>query len=186
MMRGAIFLLLALALASLEAHAISVASDYLVNGTLEVVEGSSKLYSIRLQNPTDYEAGVKLDYDKTFIKVIDYREVYTLQPKETGYRILFNVTAFQKPGTYVVGYTVSEVEPAGGGGLPIRLKVNRNFNLRIVEDPSKFHINYFLAGYILALAIAVFALFKKMTGKGAKKDVKAGRLRAKNKVISKK
>ena len=187
-MKGAIFLLLVLLTASLQAKAISIVSDYLVNDTLELIEGTSKIYSIRLQNPTDYETGIKLDYDPTFIKVIDYKEVYTLAPKTTGYRVEFNVTAPQKPGLYRAGYTVSEVEPAGSGGLPIRLKISRNFNIRAIKEPNKFYINYFLVGYILVLAIAAFALFKKMTRKSAtKKDVRnAGRAYVKNRVISKK
>ena len=124
-------------MASFEAHAISVVSDYLANGTLELTESTSKIYSIRLQNPTDNEVGIKIDYDATFIKVIDYKDVYVLPPRTTGYRINFNVTAPKKTGEYTVGYTVSEVEPSAGGGLPIRLKINRNFKLRVTEG----HVN---------------------------------------------
>lgn len=161
-MKVAILLLLALVLVSLEVNAIAVASDYLANGTLELIEGSSKIYSIRLQNPTDNEVGIKLDYDKTFMKVVDYKGVYTLQPKETGYKILFNVTALQKPGEYIVGYTVSEVEPSGGGGLPIRLKINRNFKLKIVKAPNKFHINYdYVAVAVIVLVFLLYAFRKK-------------------------
>ena len=141
-MKGLISLLLALMLASFEVYAISVASDYLANDTLELLEGASKIYGIRLQNPTNNEVGIKLDYDKTFMKVINYNEVYTLRPKETGYGISFNVTAAKKPGTYEVGYTVGEVEPSGGGGLPIRLRISRSFKLRVIEDPNKTDISY--------------------------------------------
>ncbi|MBI2005646.1 MAG: hypothetical protein HYS80_02685, partial [Candidatus Aenigmarchaeota archaeon] len=82
-MRGIIFLLLVFLTTSLQAKAISVVSDYLVNDTLELIEGTSKIYSIRLQNPTDSETGMKLDYDDTFMKVIDYKEIYILPPKTT-------------------------------------------------------------------------------------------------------
>ena len=160
-MKGAIFLLLALILASLEVHAISVASDYLVNGTLELTEGASKIYSIRLQNPTENEVGVKLDYDAAFLKVVDSKEVYILSPKETGYRILFNVTASKKLGTYDISYTVSEVEPGAGGGLPIRLKINKNFKLRVIEDPNKTHINYSSLSYAAVLLIIGLVIFSK-------------------------
>ena len=160
-MRGAIFLLLALTLASIEAKAIAVASDYLGNNTLELIEGASKIYGIRLQNPTNDEVGIKLDYDTTFMKAIDYKEVYILPPKTTGYSILFNVTAPKKPGTYSIGYTVSEVEPSGGGGLPIRLKIGRGFKLKIIEDPNKFHVTYYARlAYIAVLLIIGLALAK--------------------------
>src|SRR3989338_3201229 len=140
--RHMVFFLLALAAASAESNAIAVASDYLVNNTLELIRGTSTLYSIRLQNPTDYEAAIKVDFDNSYMKAIDYREVYILAPRETGYKILFNITAPEKPGLYSVGYTVSEVE-SGGSGLGLLLKINRNFNLRVIEDPNRIQINSF-------------------------------------------
>lgn len=160
-MRGVIFLLLAIVILSLKVNAISVASDYLVNNTLELIKGESKIYGIRLQNPTDSEVGIKLDYDQSIMKLADYKEVYILPPQTIGYRISFNVTAPKTPGIYTVGYTVSEVEPSGSGGLPIRLKINRNFNLKVIEDPNKFHIDYARVAYISILLIIAFALFKK-------------------------
>lgn len=137
-MRGAIFLFLlsALAIAAVKVNAISVVSDFLENDTLELTEGTSKIYSIRLQNIANEEASLRLDYDTTYMKVIDYKEIYTLAPKETGYRILFNVTAPRKPGKYTVGYTVGEVEPGAGAGLPLRLKISKNFNLKVIEEPK--------------------------------------------------
>ena len=163
-MRVTIFLLLALAILSLQVNAISVASDYLVNDTLVLISGTSKIYGIRLQNPTDYEVGLKLDYDNTFMKVIDYKEIYILAPKETGYKILFNVTA-QKPGLYKIGYTVSEVDPAGSGGLPIRLKINRNINLKVIKDPNRIQINYFNLAFAVALLVLALLLLQKKTRK---------------------
>ncbi|MBI2659184.1 hypothetical protein HYX05_03760 [Candidatus Woesearchaeota archaeon] len=161
-MRGIIFLLLVFLTTSLQAKAISVVSDYLVNDTLELIEGTSKIYSIRLQNPSDYEAAIRLDYDDTLMKVIDYREVYNLAPKDTAYRILFNVTAPDKLGIYRASYTVSEVEPAGGGAVPIRLKINRGFYIKVTEDPNKFHIDYDYAAYIaVALVFLLYVFWKK-------------------------
>lgn len=158
-MKYLIFFLVFLAL-SFNAHAIAVASDYLENNTLELIGGASQIYSIRLQNPTDYEAAVKVDFDNTYMKIVDYREVYTLAPRETGYKILFNVTAPEKPSLYSVGYTVSEVE-SGGGGLGLLLKINRNFNLKVIEDPNKFHLNYDYVAYGVIVTIFLIYLFIK-------------------------
>lgn len=176
-MKVIIFILLAIGMLSLSVNAISVASDYLANGTLELIQGTSKIYSIRLQNPTDNEIGIKLDYDAGFMNAIDYKEVYILPPKTTGYRIEFNVTASQKPGLYTVGYTVSEIGQSGGGGLPIRLKVNKNFKLRIIEDPdrrvtessnetviespNRFHVAYSGLAFAVILLTAVLLFRKK-------------------------
>ena len=132
-MKRLTLILVVFALVSLTVNAISVESDYLVNDTLELISGASKIYSIRLQNPTDQEASIKLDYDSTFVKARDYQNIYTLPPKTSGYRIEFNITAPKEPGLYKIGYTVSEVEPAGNSGLPVRLKINKNFYLRAIE-----------------------------------------------------
>ena len=168
-MRIAILILFALAALAAQANAISVVSDYLVNDTLELTKGTSKIYSIRLQNPTDAEVGIKLDYDTAFMKAIDYKEVYTLPPRTAGYKILFNVTAPEKPGLYTVSYTVGEVEPSGGAGLPILLKINKNFKLKVIKEPSKFHIRYDYVVYALAvLAFLLYAFRKKSTIKPKK------------------
>ena len=160
-MRHLIVLLLVLAIASMQSYAISVASDYLANNTMELISGTSKFYGIRLQNPTDDRISIRLDYDDTFMKVIDYQGIYNLSPKETGYSIIFNVTA-PKLGLYTVGYTVSEVEPGNSGGVPIRLKINRNFKLRVIEDPNKFPFSYYASlAYIAVLLTIGFALAKK-------------------------
>ena len=179
-MKSIVSLLAVMVILSLSVNAISVASDYLANGTLELPEGASKIYSIRLQNPTDNEISIKLDYDAAFMKAIDYKEVYIVAPKTAGYRIEFNVTAPQKPGLYAISYTVSEVEPSAGGGLPILLKINKNFKLRVIEglnrkasevsdrilseDPNKFSIAYSGLAFAVMLLIAVFFLFIKKKG----------------------
>ncbi|MEK6984158.1 MAG: hypothetical protein AABX33_06300 [Nanoarchaeota archaeon] len=135
-MKTLIILLSIIAAASLQANALSIASDYLANDTLELIEGASKIYGIRLQNPSDYEIGIKLVYDPTFMKAIDFKEVYYVPAKTTGYSISFNITAPKKPGLYQVSYTVGEVEPSASGGLPIRLKINKGFKLKVIKTPD--------------------------------------------------
>ena len=171
-MKAIIFILLALmllSLVSLKASAISFASDHLENDTLVLISGGSKIYGIRLQNPTDSPVSVKIEYDKSLMKVIDYKDIYDLGPKETGYSISFNVTAPKKPGIYNAGYTVMEVESSAGGGLPIRLKINRNFKLNVIEDPNKFNIKSEYVVYaVIALAFALYLFRKKQLGKRTK------------------
>lgn len=156
-MRGLIFILLAAAVAILgllKANAISFSSDHLENDTLVLISGSSKTYGIRLQNPTDSPVSVKIDYDDSLMKIINYKEVYDLAPKETGYSISFNVTAPKRPGIYNAGYTVMEVE-TGGSGLPIRLKINRNFKLKVIEDQNKFHVNFDYVAYAIIIVLSL-------------------------------
>ena len=192
-MKIIIFILAVIGILSLSVNAISVASDYLINGTLELVEGASKIYSIRLQNPADNEVGIKLDYDAAFMKATDYKDIYIVAQKTAGYRIKFNVTAPQKPGLYTISYTVSEVEPSAGGALPILLKINKSFKLRVIEDPNRkvsegsnrilsevpnrFSIAYSGLAFAVILLIIVFLLFRK------KKSIKNKKNRKVNKEI---
>ena len=160
-MKRLTFILVVFALISLKVNAISVASDYLVNDTLELISGASKIYSIRLQNPTDNEVSIKLDYDSTFVKARDYQNIYTLPPKTSGYRIEFNITAPKEHGLYKIGYTVSEVEPAGSSGLPVRLKISKNYYLRVIEgskmseDTNMPKTSYSVLNYAAILIIVV-------------------------------
>lgn len=130
-MKCAIFLVLAVAILATNVASLGVVSDYLVNNTMELKSGETKIYSIRLQNPTENEIGIKIDYDKSIMRAVDDKEVYVLKPKESGFRVNFNVTAPKEPGSYKVGYTVGEVQPNGGGGISIRLKINKNFILKV-------------------------------------------------------
>ena len=115
------------------------------------------------------------------MKIIDPREVYALPPKTTGYNILFNVTAPKKPGTYEVGYAVSEVELGGGKGVSIRLKINRNFKLRVIEDSNKFHFSHYASlAYIAVLLTIGFAAIKKFLF-----DKKKSRKSKKNRKVNK-
>lgn len=171
-MKRLIFLLLTLITWNLSVNALSVASDYLVNNTLELISSESKIYGIRLQNPTENEVLIKLDYDPTFVKIIGYKEVYNVPPKETGYSISFNVTAPKKPGAYTVSYTVSEVEPSGAGGLPIILKINRSFNLKVIDDPNKIRKRNDRTAYAIIVLLALLYIFIKRYAKKGRIDKK--------------
>ena len=159
---------LLLILLSLKANAISVVSNYLTNNTMVLVSGESKVYSIRLQNPSDNEIGIRLDYDDTIMKVLEGKLIYTLPPKEAGFSILFNITAPKQPGMYRVSYTVSEVEPGGGGGVPIRIKINRNFDLKVIKNPRNLYVNYYYVAYAaIGLVFLSYIFWKRQRRKPA-------------------
>ncbi len=145
-MRAIILILLSLVL-SLDVKALAIASDYLKDNTIELVEGTSTIYSIRLQNPDLYESKVKVDYDNQFMKAIDFKEEYTLLPQSST-RIEFNITApkYDKNNDlFVIGYTVHQLSAPSGGGIPFLTKINKNFKLRVVENPNKLNVNH---GYL--------------------------------------
>ena len=155
-MRVVILLILIAITLSFNVNALAVVSDFLENDTLFLEDGTSKLYGIRLQNPSSEETQLKLTYDDTIAKIIDYEEIYTVPPKSSK-AITFNITTPRKfnPGdTYVVSYTVHQLS-GSGGGIPVLLKINKNFNVKIIRVPDKFYINY---SYIAYAAIAVALL----------------------------
>ncbi len=160
-MRLIIFILLSIILSS-NVEALAVASDYLENNTLILTEGTSTIYSIRLQNPNSYETKVKVDYDTRFMKTIDFKEEYTLPP-ESSTRIEFEVTApeyNESNSLFVLGYTVHQLSGGGGGGVPFLTKINKNFKLEVVEDLDKFHINYAIVAIIMVLSVIIFFLLR--------------------------
>ena len=146
-------------LLSLNAKALAVASDYLDDNTLALVEGTSKIYSIRLQNPDSFESRVKIDYDGQYMKAMDFKEEYVLPPKSST-RIEFNVTApkYNKNNNeFVISYTVHQLSGTSGGGIPFLTKINKNFKLRVARDPSKFYLDYDYAAF--AAIILTFLLY---------------------------
>ena len=165
-MRVVILILLILAL-SLNVEAIAVASDYLESNTLELIEGSSKIYKINLQNPESYETIYRVDYSGEFMKAIDFKEEYTLPPKSSE-SIKFNVTApkYKKDNNvFTLSFTVHQLSGGGGGGIPFLTKINKQFKLKAVKDPDRFHINYFYVVYVIILLIIIFFLFKKSSNR---------------------
>src|SRR3989344_909772 len=122
------------------AEAIAVASDYLEDNTLTLIEGTSKIYRIQLQNPDSFEIKYKVDYDDQFMKAIDFKEEYILPPK-SSISIEFNVTAPKydtKNNIFAVSYTVHQLTGGDGGGIPFLTKINKNFKLKVARDPNKF------------------------------------------------
>ena len=159
-MRVVIFILL-VALLSFNVNALAVATDYLENKTLFLEDGGSKLYGARLQNSASGETQVKLSYGEDIAKVIDYEEIYTIPGKDTK-SILFNITAPKnsKPGdTFTFGFTINQVS-GSGSGVPILLKINKNFKVQIIRNPDKIYLeDYSYVAYIvigLALLLYVF------------------------------
>ena len=127
-----ILFLLSLA-SSLSAKALAVASDHLEGNTLTLIEGTSKIYGIRLQNPDSSESRVKVDYDGQFMKLLDYREEYILPPQSST-RIEFNVTApnYDKNNdSFTLSYTVHQLSAPSGSGIPFLTKINKNFKLKV-------------------------------------------------------
>src|SRR3989338_772279 len=141
-MKAIVLILLSLILV-LDVKALAVVSDYLEDNTLNVTEGTSKIYSIRLQNPELYETKVGLDYDKGLMKALDYREIYTL-PAQSSAKVEFNVTAPEyKKGNDVfnIAYTIHQVGDPSGGGIGFSPKISKNFKLRVIRSPERFYID---------------------------------------------
>lgn len=162
MTRVIILILLSIML-SLNVKAIAVASDYLEDDTLALIEGTSTIYSIRLQNPEPYESIVRIDYSKEFVDIINYKEEYVLPPQSST-RIEFNVTAPKyniKGNIFTIGYTVHQLSGAPGGGVSFLAKLNKNFKLKVIKNPDKFYINYDYVAYTAIVITFLLYIFWK-------------------------
>ncbi len=182
-----VFLIVAL---SLNAKALAVASDYLEGNVLSLTEGSSRIYSIRLQNPDSYETRFKVDYDGQFMRAIEFKEEYTAPPT-SSVRIEFNVTApkyDQNNNLFVVSYTVHQLS-GGSGGTFFLTKISKNFKLKVEKSPNagktqdkpyvgydnKSYVNYNYVVYaiaVLAFLLYVFSKIAKKQGKNVLKNRK--------------
>jgi len=141
-----------------KANALGVSSDFLENNTLELIDGSSTIYGIRLQNPDEEEVNVRLVLNSNTAKIINYKEIYTLSKGKT--EVLFNITAPEDArigDIYGVGYYMEPVSALGGGGIPIGMKINKDFKVKIIRDTNKFYFEswhlFVLVGIILLLII---------------------------------
>jgi hypothetical protein len=161
-----LFLLLGLlVLAVSNVQAIAFASDYLENNTLVVIEETSSIYSIRLQNPYSYEIKVEVYGEDVFMKMIDPKEEYIIQPGDVE-KIEFNITApkYDKEGNnwYTMSYSVHQLTgPPGEGGIPLMAKMGKNFKVKVIEDPNKFHINWFHTAVAAILIVVLYFLIRK-------------------------
>lgn len=148
-----------------EVKALAVASDYLEKNTLQLVEGSSTIYSIRLQNPDSYELRVKVDYDKGLMQAFDFKEEYVLQPGETA-SIVFNITApkYKKnENIFPLSYTVHQVSGAGGSGVGFSPKISKGFKLEVIRNPGRFYIDpLYIVLPAMALAFFLFIYRKNI------------------------
>lgn len=163
-MKAIVLILLGLILV-LDVNALAVASDYLEGNTLNVTEETSKIYSIRLQNPYDYEIKVGVEYDRGIMQALDFKEEYTLEPKSST-KIEFNVTApkyIKGKDSFTLSYTVYQTSGAGGGGLGFSPKLSKSFKLRVIKSPDRFYIDplYITLG-VMALAFLLFIYRKNI------------------------
>ena len=140
-------------------HALGIVSDYLERDTLEVEEGTSSLYSIRIQNQEEGAVDVKFSYDNTFLTLLDGEDRYSIPPKGT-LRLVFNVTAPQVDGnqTHRIGYTVQKIG-SEGSGMPILLTIGRNFDLKIVDSNPRRPWLLFAGGLLVAFVLASLVRF---------------------------
>lgn len=161
-MRGVILILVCMFFV-LDVEALSVASDFIKNKTMHLTEGTSTIYSIRLQNPYSYETRVKVDYNKELMKGLNFEEEYTLPP-DSSTRLEFNITApeYKKNNDlFIVSFTVHQLS-GGGGGIGFLTKINKNFKLKVDKKPSFLDkINFLYVSFSIILIIILIFLYKK-------------------------
>ena len=170
-------------------NALGVVSDFLEDDTLELIKGTSKLFNIRIQNPDQQEIIIKLTYDENILKVINYQDEYKIPPK-TNYQIEFNVSPPKNAKLnqiYTVGYTIHQLS-GSGPGLPILLKIAKNFKLKIIKNPNKFYISdyyKYIPNIAIILVVILFLIRKELQPKLDKLRKKFRKNKIKNRKIIK-
>ncbi len=161
-MKLLVWLIIALSLIS-SVSALGLISPPLGNKTLEILEDQSALFRIGIQNAAGPDMNVTVSVSG-IARILDEQPSYYLPSGTTYYEILLNVTPpkYAKVGDYF-GFSVSlGTASASGGQVPFRTGISKSFQVRIIEDKSKLHINYYLSyiGVVLALIIVAAGVFK--------------------------
>ena len=175
-MRGLILFLMILVLSSalsLNAKAIAIASDYLESNTMELIEGDSRIYGIRIQNPDPADSRAKVTYDMEFAKAIEFQEEYII-PAGSSVAIQFNITApkyNKKDNLFSIGFTAHQLTHAPGAGTQFLTSIHKKIKLQVVKSPDRLHVDYLSVAYGIILIVVIFFLYKKRT---AKKRAKKG------------
>jgi len=121
-----------------EVIAIGIVTNVLENNTLELMEGTSITYQIQLQN-TEEEMKVRLVLNSEIAKIMDYKEEYILPKGVSHTPVIFNITAPKNANVgdeYTINYYVEPLS-AKGGAIRFGIKMNKNFKVKIIENPNK-------------------------------------------------
>jgi hypothetical protein len=113
-------------------HAIGVAQEYLKDNILQMAPGTTRIFTITLQNSDNSSLNVKLSLNSKIASIIQYQEIYTIPPMFYDLYIRLNITvpADAKIGEiYPVDYFVQPLVLADGAMIPINLRINKHFSV---------------------------------------------------------
>lgn len=147
-----------------QATAIGIVTSVMENNTLNLIEGHSTRYEIQIQN-TDEEMSAKVSLSSDIAYIIDPQEEYLLPAGVSHTPVYFNITAPEdaKPGDeYTLSYSVQPLT-AKGGSIKIAIALNKNFKIKIIEDPNKpiqpkksYTFEIIIASLLLISAIVIY------------------------------
>ena len=131
------------------AGALGVSGPFLESNTLDVQDGKATTMQLVLQNTNDEPVLTvfALSSEGDIANVIDRQSSYLLPPKSINTVIVLNITAPQgaKIGSiYEVKYSFGPVEPSTGGIIAFAPGISRSFKVKIVRDPDRFYLGYYL------------------------------------------
>jgi hypothetical protein len=142
-----------------ETVAIGIVTNYLENNTLKLMEGTSTLYEMQIQN-TDAEMKVKVGLNSEIAYIIDHKAEYFLPAGVSHTPVYFNITAplNAKAGDeHVINYYVEPLS-TDGGSIQFALRMNKNFKVKIIEDPNKPPPKNYLDGIIIGAILLVMVV----------------------------
>ncbi len=150
------------------AGALGIASDYLEDNTITLIEGSSADYGIRIQNPENKEINVAVEFDRRFFSLKEGQPEYPIPPK-SGRSIKFEVGATgMEEGMYDAGYAVYQT------GAGISLKLANSIKIKVIEDPqeaikkrSRFYYALIISAASIFVGIVLLKRNKKTYEKAA-------------------
>jgi len=122
---------------SVGVYAIGVAQEYLNDNTLYLAPGTSRLFTITLQNGDSDDIKVRIVLDSEIATITDALEIYTIPAKFYDMFIRLNITVPKDANIgaiYPISYYVQPITEADGSMIPINLRINKHFNVKVVDE----------------------------------------------------
>lgn len=136
----ALALLVNIILCSVFIQALGVAQEYLEDNTLYLKPGTSRLFTVTLQNEDDEEVKIKFVVASEIITIINPEEYYTIPAKFYDTRIRLNIFVPQDAKidtVYPINYYVQPMANSDGGMIPLNLRINKQFFVKVIDETQE-------------------------------------------------
>lgn len=159
-------------------HSFGIAFQYMDNNTIELYPGQNYMFELEIQNTEDKSEKVEVSLDSSIATLVG-GPILNVPGKTYDTHVYFNITIpenAQYGDVYNINYLVAPASSDGEGQIPIAVKYDRAFKIRVVEQekaveeqepveiPSKgFSIPtwIYIPGLIIVIIVVLVLVWRK-------------------------